>query len=86
MMGEILEQIERMVLIGLFACLALCLACVGISVCCIKVRSRWQRQRAEHSFRADVARGLAETEQFLQTWDTWTLREEPRDSGNDDVG
>ena len=86
MMGDILERAMRMLLIGLLACLALCLSCFSIGICCAKIRSRWRRHRAEVGFRVDVARGLAETEQFLRTSDSWTLPEEPRYSDNDDGG
>jgi hypothetical protein len=84
--GEIMEDTVRLLFTGLLVACACWLACYAARVAGTRARAAWRRRRAEAACRAEVARGLAEIERYLQDHATGTRPGDPPRSSGDDPG
>jgi len=84
-MGELLGYAVRLVLIGVIASGACWCACYAIYTAWTNAGpARRRRRRAETALRAEVARGLAEIELFLQARSAYAVPADPDTDGEED--
>jgi hypothetical protein len=82
-MGEVMDFTVSLLLAGLIACCACRFACRGICVAWVRAGTARRRRRAEIALRADVTRGLAEIERFLEAHAARAIPGNPPDTGSE---
>jgi hypothetical protein len=81
--GQMMDYTVRLLFTALVAGCACWFACYGICVAWVKARAVRRRRRAEAAHRAEVTRGLAEIERFLEAHAVTTRPSESPEAGRE---
>jgi hypothetical protein len=84
--GQAIDKMLILLLVSLLAGIAGWFVCYGIYMAWAKAIAAWRRRRTEAARQAEVARGLADIERFLQAHATRAIPGEPPDSSGENFG